>query len=81
MRAGPRASSYAGGSGILARNNFSGRANPTHIFAGQAQGGSMWGGLARFATPTFMKCLKGHLNSILEIKRLFITISIINKDL
>jgi len=35
-----------GGSGILARNNFAGWANPTHIFAGQARGG-----LARFATP------------------------------
>jgi len=41
-----------GGLRILARNNFVGQANPTRIFAGQARGGSMRGGLARFATPT-----------------------------
>ena len=40
-----------GGSGILARNNFAGRANPSRIFAGQARGGPMRGGLARFAIP------------------------------
>jgi len=40
-----------GGSGILTRNNFAGRANPTNIYAGQARGGSMRGRLARFATP------------------------------
>jgi len=40
-----------GGLRILARNNFAGRANPTCIFAGQARGGPMQGGLARFATP------------------------------
>ena len=40
-----------GGSRILARNNFAGRANPSRIFAGQARGGPMRGGLARFATP------------------------------
>jgi len=37
-----------GGSGILTRNNFAGRANPTRIFADQVRGG-----LARFATPNF----------------------------
>jgi len=41
-----------GGSGILARNNFAGRANPSRIFAGQSRGGPMRGGLARFAIPT-----------------------------
>jgi len=41
-----------GGSGILARNNFAGRANPSRIFAGQTRGGPMRGGLARFAIPT-----------------------------
>jgi len=40
-----------GGSGILTRNNFAGRANPARIFAGQARGG-----LARFATPTRQAC-------------------------
>jgi len=35
-----------GGSEILARNNFAGRANPPRIFADQARGG-----LTRFATP------------------------------
>jgi len=39
------------GLGILTRNNFAGRANPARIFAGQARGGPMRGGLARFATP------------------------------
>ena len=36
-----------GGLGILARNNFAERANPSRIFASQARGG-----LARFAIPT-----------------------------
>jgi len=40
-----------GGSGILTRNNFVGRANPARIFAGQARGEPMRGGLAHFATP------------------------------
>ena len=55
MRAGPqtrRPALMRGGSGILTRNNFAGRANPTYIFAGQARGGPMRGGLACFATPT-----------------------------
>jgi len=43
-----------GGLGILARNNFAGRANPSRIFAGQARGGPMRGGLARFAIPNFI---------------------------
>jgi len=42
-----------GGSEILARNNFMGRANPSHIFAGQARSGPMRGGLARFAIPIY----------------------------
>jgi len=41
-----------GGSGILTRNNFVGRANPPRIFASQVRGGPMRGGLALFATPT-----------------------------
>jgi len=41
-----------GGLRILARNKFAGRANPTRIFASQARGGPMRGGLTRFATPT-----------------------------
>jgi len=56
MRAGPQTRGPAlmrGRSGILARNNFAGRGNPTRIFAGQAWGGSMRGGLARFATRTW----------------------------
>ena len=40
-----------GGSGILARNNFAGRANPSRIFAGQARGGPMRGRLTCFAIP------------------------------
>jgi len=56
MWVGPQTRGLAlmrGRSGILARNNFAGRANPTRIFAGQAWGGSMRGGLARFVTPTW----------------------------
>jgi len=54
MRADPqtrRPALMRGGSGILARNNFAGRANPSRIFAGQARGGPMRDGLTRFATP------------------------------
>ena len=54
-----------GGSGILARNNFAGRANPSRIFAGQARGGPMRGGLARFAIPTCNHKIKGYINKIL----------------
>jgi len=44
-----------GESGILARNNFAGRANPTRIFAGQVRDGPMRGRLTRFATPTHLE--------------------------
>jgi len=56
MRASPRICGPAlmrGRLGILTRNNFAGRANPSRIFAGQARGGPMRGGLARFAIPSY----------------------------
>ena len=54
MRAGPQIRGPAlmrGGLGILARNNFAGRANSSCIFAGQARSGPIRDGLARFAIP------------------------------
>ena len=40
-----------GESGILTRNNFAGRTNPTRIFADQARDKPMRDGLTCFATP------------------------------
>jgi len=48
-----------GGLGILACNNFAGRANPSRIFAGQARVGQCGAGwLARFAIPTYWSVLE-----------------------
>jgi len=53
-----------GGSEILTHNNFAGRANPIHIFAGQTRDTPMQGGLARFATPIHRQSKKLFVENI-----------------